>query len=119
MATAQSLEELSNTTSAPDCGLHSGRDHWHASSFWARISNIVRSVVTEYGKTDSAYYLTNAQPDTTLPIQALDVQPLWFGRLVVWPERLWHNRSESTRFSRGVELERFREKASCRSHLAK
>jgi hypothetical protein len=111
------VQERTNPSATPVFGLLARKKRFGtADGLWASVSNAVRTVITEFGKTHAGYYLSNDHSDET---PEPEVEPLRFGRPVMWPERLWHNRSESAGFSREHEIGRSREKAVYRTGLPK
>ena len=75
-------------------------------------------MITELGKTDSAYYV-ESQSETVTQAPESKTQPLWFGRLVIWPDRTWYHRSEAIQFSSEHESERARDSAAHITRLAR
>jgi hypothetical protein len=113
----ESVQERSNTSSTPVFDLLVRKKRFGtADGLWVSVSNAVRTVITEFGKTHAGYYLSNDHSGET---SESEVEPLWFGRPVMWSERLWHNRSESAGFSREHEIGRSHEKAVYRTGLPK
>jgi hypothetical protein len=70
---------------------------------WVSISNVTRALIIEFGRTHSEYYLSNG---SVVETQECERQPLWSGRQMVWPERLWAREFESTGFNRECETKR-------------
>jgi hypothetical protein len=80
------------------------------------ISNVARAVISEFGKTHSEYYLSNG---SVVETQECDRQPLWFGRPMIWPERLWASEFASAGFHREYEARKSHARAVYKIGMSK
>lgn len=68
--------------------------------FW---SSLARSILTELGKSADGgnYYMYAPERER---VHGPSQGTIWFGRMMLWPDRLWSNRSEANRFALEGEI---------------
>jgi hypothetical protein len=76
--------------------------------FWSSLANVARGILTQLGKSaeDGNYYVYSRERER---VQGPGQANIWFGRMTLWPDRLWSNRSESNRFVLEHEIRRTRD----------
>ena len=83
--------------------------------FWsslAKVAKVAKGIITQIGKSAEGgnYYVNAREPERVQESR----QPIWFGRMTLWPDRLWSNRSESNRFALEREIRRSRDELAYR-----
>jgi hypothetical protein len=81
--------------------------------FWSSLAGVAKGIITQLGKSaeNGNYYVYAREPERA---QGSGQATIWFGRMTLWPDRLWSNRSESNRFALEREIKRSRDELAYR-----
>jgi len=72
--------------------------------FWTLLTRVATRILTQLSKSaEGGNYYARERERVRGSGQAI----LWFGRMTLWPDRLWSNRSESNRFALEREIKKW------------
>ena len=86
--------------------------------FWSSLARVARGILTELGKSAEGgnYYVYAPERER---VHGSVQGTIWFGRMMLWPDRLWSNRSEANRFALEREIKRSRDELVYRASSPK
>ena len=84
----------------------------------SRMLRALRTVLTEIGKSAESgdYYVYFNQPRE---LHRTNTRQMWLGGMTLWPERLWHDKSEFAAFAMEHESRKSRDETLSRLILPK
>lgn len=72
--------------------------------FWTSLARVAMRILTQLGKSAEGGNHYAREPER---VQGSGRAIIWFGRMTLWPDRLWSNRSESNRFALEREIKKW------------
>jgi hypothetical protein len=79
-------------------------EHFVNFQFVTSLARVAMRILTQLGKSAEGGNHYAREPER---VQGSDRAIVWFGRMTLWPDRLWSNRSESNRFALEREIKKW------------